>query len=153
MLDIKLLREDPETFKARVKSRGGDAWKLIDEILECDEKRRSGETEKQSLQADRKRISKDIGALKKEGKDSSAIEAQVREIGEKIKEIGEAADAADARQRELLLQVPNVPHENCPPIRSFGSGEVSRSSRDLNHWITSSWAIGSIFSISSSAPG
>ncbi len=114
MLDIKLLREDPESFKARVKSRGGDAWTLIDEILECDEKRRSGETEKQSLQADRKRISKDIGALKKEGKDSSAIEAQVRELGEKIKSIGEEADAADARQRELLLQVPNVPHDDCP---------------------------------------
>lgn len=142
MLDIKLLREDPETFKARVKSRGGDAWKLIDEILECDEKRRSGETEKQSLQADRKRISKDIGALKKEGKASSAIEAQVREIGEKIKEIGEAADAADARQRELLLQVPNVPHENCPVgedetanpvIREWGSQPKFTGFEPLDH--------------------
>lgn len=114
MLDIRLLREDPESVKARVKTRGGDAWKLVDEILECDEKRRSGETEKQQLQADRNRISKQIGILKKEGKDSSEIEAEVRKIGERIKEIGEEASTAEARQMELLLQVPNMPHEECP---------------------------------------
>ena len=63
MLDIRQLREEPELIKERVKSRGGDSWTLIDEILESDEKRRAGETEKQSLQSDRKRISKEIGLL------------------------------------------------------------------------------------------
>jgi seryl-tRNA synthetase len=114
MLDIRLLREDPEAVKARVKTRGGDAWELIDEILVCDENRRSGETEKQQLQADRNRISKEIGALKRDGKDSSEIEAQVRQIGERIKEIGEEVDAAETRQQDLLLQVPNMPHPECP---------------------------------------
>jgi len=114
MLDIRLLREDPEAIKARVKTRGGDAWELIDEILVCDENRRSGETEKQQLQADRNRISKEIGALKRDGKDSSEIEAQVRQIGERIKEIGEEVDAAETRQQDLLLQVPNMPHPECP---------------------------------------
>ncbi|MEM1442415.1 MAG: serine--tRNA ligase [Verrucomicrobiota bacterium] len=114
MLDIRLLRDDPEAIKARVKTRGGDAWELIDEILVCDEKRRSGETEKQALQSDRNRISKEIGQLKKAGEDSSEVEAEVRKIGERIKAIGEEADAAEARQQELLLQVPNLPHEACP---------------------------------------
>ncbi|MDF1740433.1 MAG: serine--tRNA ligase, partial [Verrucomicrobiales bacterium] len=128
MLDIRLLREDPESIKARVKTRGGDAWTLIDEILECDEKRRVGETEKQSLQSDRNRISKEIGVLKKEGKDSSEIEARVRGIGEKIKAIGEEVVAVETRQRELLLQVPNLPHEACPV------GEDEASNPEIRVW-------------------
>ena len=114
MLDIRLLRENPEALKDRLKARGGESWMLIDEILTCDEKRRAGETEKQQLQSDRNRISKEIGALRKDGQDASAIESKVREIGERIKAIGEEADAAEARQTELLLQVPNLPHEACP---------------------------------------
>jgi len=114
MLDIRLLREDPEAIRKQVRARGGDAWTLIDEILECDEKRRSSETEKQSLQSDRNRISKQIGELKKAGEDSSGIEAEVREIGARIKEIGEESAAAEERQRALLLQVPNTPHPDCP---------------------------------------
>lgn len=114
MLDIRLLRDDPGAIKARVKTRGGEAWTLIDEILVCDEKRRAGETEKQQLQSDRNRISKEIGQLKKAGEDSSAVEAEVRKIGERIKAIGEEVDAADTRQNELLLQIPNLPHDDCP---------------------------------------
>ncbi|MCL4104622.1 UNVERIFIED_CONTAM: hypothetical protein GTU68_004576 [Idotea baltica] len=102
MLDIRLLRENPDLVKERINARGGDVSSTVDEILECDEKRRAAETEKQTLQA------------KREGKDTSEIEAQVREIGEKIKAVGENADAADARQRELLLSLPNLPHEGCP---------------------------------------
>ncbi len=128
MLDIRLLREDPDAIKNRIKTRGGDAWELIDEILACDEKRRSGETDKQTLQSDRNRISKEIGVLKKEGKDSSAIETEVRGIGERIKAIGIEADAAEARQTELLLQVPNLPHDACP------IGEDEESNPLVREW-------------------
>ncbi len=121
MLDIRQLREDPEGIKTRLQARGGEAWVLIDEILSCDERRRADETEKQQLQSDRNRISKEIGALRKEGKDASAIEGTVRTIGERIKAIGEEADAAEARQTELLLQVPNLPHAECP----VGSDETA----------------------------
>lgn len=114
MLDIRQLREDPEGIKTRLQDRGGEAWSLIAEILSCDEKRRAGETEKQQLQSDRNRISKEIGVLRKEGKDSSEIEGRVRAIGDRIKAIGEEAHAAEARQIELLLQVPNLPHADCP---------------------------------------
>lgn len=128
MLDIRTLREDADSVKARIKARGGDAWSLIDEILECDEKRRSGETEKQQLQGDRNRISKEIGMLKREGKDSSDIEARVRAISERIKTIGEEADAAEARQTELLLQIPNLPHEACPV------GEDESANPEVRTW-------------------
>lgn len=114
MLDIRLIREDPEGVKARLATRGGDAAALVDELLQCDEVRRAGETEKQQLQSDRKRISKEIGALKQKGEDTSEIEAQVRGIGEKISAIGAKADAAEERRRELLLSIPNLPHAECP---------------------------------------
>ena len=114
MLDIRLIRENPDAFRERVKTRGGDAHTLFDALLECDEIRRRGETEKQSLQGDRNRMSKEIGARKKAGEDTTDVEAQVREIGARIKEIGEEVDAADEKQRALLLDIPNTPHPACP---------------------------------------
>jgi len=128
MLDIRLIREDPDSVKARVRTRGGGAWALVDEILVADKKRRELETERQELQGDRNRISKEIGAKKKAGEDTSEIEVQVREIGARIGEIGQEADAADARQRELLLGVPNMPHEGCPV------GEDETANPEIRQW-------------------
>lgn len=121
MLDIRLLREDPEGVKLRLKNRGGDAWTLVDEVLAYDERRRSGETEKQKLLGERKRLSKEIGAMRGRGEDSNSLEDEVRGIGERIKVIGEEADAADAAQTRLLLQIPNLPHPGCP----VGSDETA----------------------------
>jgi seryl-tRNA synthetase len=114
MLDIRQLREDPEGIQARLQTRGGESWRLVDEVLACDERRRAGETEKQTLQGERNRLSKDIGAMKKEGRDSSELEATVRGIGERIKTIGEEADAAEVGQSQTLLQIPTLPHPGCP---------------------------------------
>ncbi len=114
MLDIRQIREEPERCQQGLKARGGDAWELITEVLECDEKRRSGETEKQVLQQQRNLLSKEIGKLRSQGENSAELENKVRGIGEQIKALGESTETADARQRELLLQIPNLPHENCP---------------------------------------
>jgi len=121
MLDIKLIRDDVDSIRARIKNRGGDAHLLFDDVLAYDEVRRRCETEKQQLQGDRNRISKEIGAARQKGEDTSEIEAQVRAIGEKIKSIGEEAELADEKQRDLLLNIPNTPHPGCP----IGSDETS----------------------------
>ena len=114
MLDIREIRENAETLKTRLMNRGGEHHLLIDEVLVCDEKRREAETEKQQLQGDRKRISKEIGPKKKAGEDTSAIEAEVGKIKVRLAEIEEIANAADEKQKELLLSIPNVPHTECP---------------------------------------
>ncbi len=114
MLDIKLIRDNADAVKQRLNARGTDYSGVVDEILAIDSQRRAAETERQQLQSDRNRISKEIGIAKKKGEDTSAIEAQVRGIGERISQIGTDADAADARQRELMLTLPNLPHEACP---------------------------------------
>jgi seryl-tRNA synthetase len=114
MLDIRLIREQTDTIKGRLANRGGSAVEQVDAVLRCDVQRRQAETRLQQLQADRNRISKEIGIKKKAGEDTSAIETEVRGMGEEIKRLNEEAVALDAEQRELLLSIPNVPHPQCP---------------------------------------
>ena len=114
MLDIKLFREQPDVVKSRLAQRGGSFVAMVDEVVEIDVQRRRVETEKQQLQSDRNRISKDIGIAKKKGEDTSAIEAEMRAAGDRVDGLGKETDALDARQEELLLSIPNLPHEGCP---------------------------------------
>lgn len=114
MLDIRILREHPDAVRERLRLRGGDAWSLVDEVLACDETRRKAETEKQRLQGTRKSVSKEIGMLKAKGADTAEIEAQVRGINEQIAALDAAADAASAAQQRLLLEIPNLTHDDCP---------------------------------------
>src|SRR5205809_8107613 len=104
MLDIRLIRDNPEFVKARLATRGGDSHLRVDEILDCDRERRSTETQLQQLQADRKRISKEIGIRKSKGEDTAEVEAQVRGIGDEVAKLNELAGQLDLRQRDLLLQ-------------------------------------------------
>lgn len=114
MLDIRLIREHADQVKARLSARGGDSHLQIDSILECDRDRRAAETQLQTLQSERKRMSKEIGARKSKGEDTAAVEAEVRGLGEQITKLNEESAALDERQRELLLHLPNLPHEGCP---------------------------------------
>ncbi len=114
MLDIRAIRENPTAVEDRLKSRGGDHWKLVAEVLACDESRRAAETSKQQLQNSRKTISKQIGMLKGKGEDTSAIEAEVRGINEQISALDAESEAANLRQTELLLNIPNLTHDACP---------------------------------------
>ncbi|MFU8892825.1 MAG: serine--tRNA ligase [Luteolibacter sp.] len=114
MLDIRVIRENPEFVKTRLLTRGGDAHALIDDVLACDEERRSAETAKQQLQNQRKTLSKEIGMRRGKGEDTAEVESEVRGINEEITKLDAAAEAAAARQAGLLLNIPNLPHEACP---------------------------------------
>lgn len=139
MLDIKVIRDNPELVKERLANRHDGSADLIDEVLACDETRRKNETAKQALQSERKTTSKEIGKLRANGEDSSAIEAEVKKIGEQIKALDDEASKAASRQEELLLNIPNLPHEACPigddeeanpVIRSWGEKPALENARD-----------------------
>ena len=139
MLDIKVIRENPDLVKERLASRHDGSAELIDEVLTCDETRRKNETAKQVLQSERKTTSKEIGKLRANGEDSSGIEAEVKKIGEKIKTLDDEGSVAAKRQEELLLNIPNLPHEDCPVgadedanpiIRSWGEKPAVAEIRD-----------------------
>jgi seryl-tRNA synthetase len=127
MLDIRLLREQTDLVKQRLAARDASLVSAVDEILACDQKRRTAETQFQQLQADRKRTSKEIGAKKAKGEDTSAVEAQVRQLGEEIGRLEDEAKQLDAAQRTLLLNVPNMPHEQCPVGHSAEENPVVRT--------------------------
>ena len=119
MLDIRLLRENPDFVRARLATRGGDAHTKIDAVLAIDTERRAAETRLQNLQGERKRISKEIGGKKARGEDTAEIEAQVRGIGDEIAQLNERAATGEQEQRDLLLQIPNLPHADAQDIRGF----------------------------------
>ena len=116
MLDIRIVREKPEYVKERVRLRGGDHWLLVDKVLECDEKRRSAETEKQELSRERNSSSKLIGQMMKEGRreEAEALKKRMGEVGDRIKALDEVSSAAAQEQEDLLLRIPNMPHDGAP---------------------------------------
>ena len=128
MLDIRLIREDSATVKAGLATRSGNYSDLIDQILACDARRRESETRVQHLRAEKNRLSKEIGGLKKSGGDSSELEAQVKGFSEAMEELGRTASELDAEQRNLLLQIPNLPAPGLPDGRDAGAN-VS-----IRHW-------------------
>jgi seryl-tRNA synthetase len=127
MLDIRLIREQPDFVKARVATRGGGDEAKIDELLGVDAARRKAETALQQLNADRKRLSKEIGAKRSRGETADELEAQVRQIGEGISVLTDRAANLDEQQRNLLLQIPNIPHELVPLGKDASANRVVRS--------------------------
>ena len=116
MLDIRIVREKPDYVKERVRLRGGDHWKLVDKVLECDERRRAAETEKQALSQERNSSSKLIGQMMKEGRRDEAEQLKKRmgEVGDRIKELDAICTTAGEEQDQLLLSIPNMPHDGAP---------------------------------------
>src|SRR4030081_1415310 len=103
MLDIRLIREQPDFVKERLTTRGGDDAVKIDELLRVDTERRKAETALQQLNADRKRLSKEIGGKRSRGESSDDLEDKVREIGDQIALLNQQTVERDEEQRNLLL--------------------------------------------------
>lgn len=127
MLDIRLIREQPDFVKERLATRGGDDAARVDEILAVDAQRRRAETLLQQLNADRKRLSKEIGGKRSRGESSEELESQVRGIGEQLAQLNSEATTFDEQQREMLLRVPNLPHPAAPIGKDASDNPVVRS--------------------------
>ena len=84
MLDLELIRKNPEFVKERLKTRGEGFEELVDKVMELDHERRSILRELESLRAERNAKSKEIGMLKRKGEDTSSLEEEVKKIKESI---------------------------------------------------------------------
>jgi seryl-tRNA synthetase len=127
MLDIRLIREQPDFVKSRLATRGEEDLAKIDEVLRVDAERRKAETALQQLNADRKRLSKEIGGKRSRGESSEELEEQVRGIGDQISLLNEQTAAADEQQKALLLGIANLPHAGAPIGKDAGANPVVRS--------------------------
>ena len=112
MLDIKMIRENPEKVNELLKRRNPEL--SIDGVLEIDAERRKIQTQADELRAKRKNDSQKIGMMKKNGENTDAIQEEVRKLGDDIKLLEEKQTELDEKQRDLLLHIPNIPDETTP---------------------------------------
>lgn len=112
MLDIRLIREEPQHVKDGLQKRGEDPA-LVDRMRKADQRWRDFLTESEELKAERNRESKKIGRMDP-GEERQALIDRMRTVGERISELDENADAARAELDELMMQAPNIPHEGAP---------------------------------------
>jgi seryl-tRNA synthetase len=129
MLDIKLIREQPDLVRQRLATRGAGDEARIDELLRLDEQRRKLLAEVEGLKAQRNRVSKEIGALMGQKKidEAEAKKKETRELGDKISELDKQAAAAEAARDEILLSLPNLPHESVAIGKTAEDNPVMRT--------------------------
>ncbi|TYB83845.1 MAG: serine--tRNA ligase [Kosmotoga sp.] len=115
MLDLKLIRENPELVKEGLTKRKVDA-SIVDRILKLDEKRREAISDSDQLKAERNQISSKIAKEKREGNNEKAKELQdkAKEISASVKEQSEIAKNIDNEVKNLVLHLPNIPNESVP---------------------------------------
>jgi seryl-tRNA synthetase len=115
MLDLNYVRENLDAVRAALAKREM-ATAALDDFAAADADRRRVISESDQLNAERNAASREIGAMMKDGKrdEADARRKQVNELKERIAELDTARDQAEARMRELLSTLPNIPHESVP---------------------------------------
>ena len=159
MIDIRVLRDDPDGVKAALGRRGVEEAE-VDAVLEADVARRAARTRFENLRAEVKELSRQVGQAKKAGDEARAEELRARslQVGEDEREAAGEADAAEERVRTGLLYLPNIPAEDAPdgvgeddnvevrrwwPAQDLGRPEPER----LDHQHVPHWEIGEALQI------
>ncbi len=112
MLDIKILRTEPEKVKAALKSRNSEID--VDAIIKLDEERRSVLFKVEQLKSKQNEESKKIPQLKKEGKDVSGIFEEMKKLSDEIKALDAEVREYDEKVQMAMLTIPNIPDESVP---------------------------------------
>lgn len=114
MLDIKLIRENPDKVKAAMKTRNKDMDAVVDEILAIDKQVRELTQKADALKAEQNAASKQIPQIKKEGGDISEIMARMNAIKEEVKVLDAEKAELAAKQKTMMYEFPNVPSDTTP---------------------------------------
>lgn len=139
MLDIRLLREQPELVKTRLAARADGYSETVDAILAIDVQRRAAETRLQNLQSERNRLSKEIGKLRSQKQDTASLEQEVKSHSATMQELSQESEKLTNDQTALLLVLPNLPQAEVPVgrdaadnpvVRTFGEKPAIENARD-----------------------
>jgi seryl-tRNA synthetase len=114
MLDLTFVRENLPLVEEKLRQRGINPAELLNNFRAIDAERRHAITETETLQARRNRASEEIAKLKKAGQDASTQIQETKELREKIQDCEKKSSEADARLREILTALPNLPHASVP---------------------------------------
>lgn len=113
MLDIKRIRQNPQALESAMRARGNKGAD-VSGLLELDRRRRAMMQEAEALKARRNEVSAQIPRMKGEGRDVSDLMAQMKETAARIKEYDARLSAIDGELDNMLLSIPNMPHESVP---------------------------------------
>lgn len=127
MLDPILLRKDLQTVVDRLKSRGVDFD--TERFNDLESRRKSVQTETESLQARRNALAKQIGQLKAKGEDASAVMAESQALPGRVKQLEEDLAQLQQQLNDMLLSVPNLPHPSVPV------GASSDDNVEVRRWL------------------
>jgi len=144
MLTINLIREKKEFIIERLKVKNFEAEEIINRILALDSSRREIQSKTDSMQGEMNRISKEIGALMKDGKrdEAAASKEKTYSLKEEIKFLTDKLVPIDNELRSEIISLPNLPHESVPPgygaddnikVREGGTMPLI-SDKALPHW-------------------
>ena len=128
MIDIKLIRDNPDEVKAKIKKREMDLDSVVDEIREVDAAKREQLGKVEAMKAEQNAASKQIPQIKKAGGDASEIMAKMKELVAQIKEGDKVVSELEEKQKSLLLSLPNLPDDDVAaggkeqnePVRYYG---------------------------------
>jgi seryl-tRNA synthetase len=144
MLPINLIREKKEFIIERLKVKNFEAEEIINRILALDSSRREIQSKTDSMQGEMNRISKEIGALMKDGKrdEAAASKEKTYSLKEEIKSLTDKLVPIDNELRNEIIRLPNLPHKSVPP--GFGADDNIKvreggtmpliSDKALSHW-------------------
>jgi seryl-tRNA synthetase len=115
MLDIKLIRNEPDKVRAGLVRRGDDP-SAIDHVLELDSQLRAIGTERDDIRSEVNQLSKQVGELHRDGRseDASELQARSKQLGERERELTDRAEALQADVRLALLSISNLPAAEAP---------------------------------------
>jgi len=131
MLEMKFIREHPDTVKADLQHRGAvDKLAWVDELLQNDQKWRSLQVQANGLRQQRNKLTEQIAKLRKQGQDAAPVMREAEAIPDKIRELEQEAGNVRERINETLMQLPNIMHESVP------TGKDEHDNVEIRKWGT-----------------
>ena len=126
MLDLNFVRDNLALVEEKLRRRGMNPAEVLKNFTAIDSERRQAITAAETLQARRNRASEEIAKLKKSGQDASSQIQETKDLREQIQESEKKAAEGEARLRELLIAIPNLPHDSVPAGKSADDNVETR---------------------------
>ncbi len=118
MLDLNFVRDNLPLVEEKLRQRGMKPSEVLKNFAQVDAQRRQAITSAETMKAQRNRASEEIAKLKKSGQDAAALIAETKNLREQVEELGKAAEEYETRLRQILVGIPNIPHESVPVGKS-----------------------------------
>lgn len=127
MFDIKLARENPEYVRAGLKNK--NERDRVDEILQLDTSRREAISKVEELKAKKNQVSAEVGKLKKSGGDAANLIAEMKIVGDEIKEYDDKLREVESSLHTILMSIPNLAHSSVPV------GKTAEDNVEVKRWL------------------